>query len=360
MPSFDQFTRYLILVGVLSSTLYLSGAWYAHLKWFDIAPQFTGNTSLNQKLLFLKNRWPRTGPTTVIIGASVALNNFDGDRLQQVEGRDVLNIGAEGLALSETIDLFTKAERIFTADDVIFVGPFDLLFDPDSTAFEVPEKVFDRYIKGEMNWIEEFSYRDVPASVDMAKHRDQFLNNRASVYTNDFTSTGSLPLEVYWPDIYRGRLVRLGWRDTYDCVGCGATLEKLCHDVVMSGRQFTMIVPPLSPYIMKQRPDIRNRYEKGRAMLEHVLNSCGGKFFDVGRASSFGDSCFVDFLHLNAEGARRVTDLFVAWRRDPSMVQSSRFECPAPQNGLPPVDQLRLLEERQSTSPSSYNSADRR
>ncbi|MGA7385727.1 MAG: hypothetical protein WBW81_13855, partial [Methylocella sp.] len=86
--------------------LYIAGAWYAHLKMSDIAPQFTANGPLNQKILFLRGIWPKNGPVTAVIGASMALNNFDSDRFESRTGASVINLGANGITLSEADSLY--------------------------------------------------------------------------------------------------------------------------------------------------------------------------------------------------------------------------------------------------------------
>jgi hypothetical protein len=95
MGEMYNFARYLVLVFGLSTGLYVGGAWYARANWQELAPQFTANRPLNQKLLFLKNLWPMPEHATVVLGARMALNNFDSDRFMEVQGGPVINAGAD-------------------------------------------------------------------------------------------------------------------------------------------------------------------------------------------------------------------------------------------------------------------------
>ena len=60
------------------------------------------------------------------------------------------------------------------------------------------------------------------------------------------------------------------------------------------------------------------------------MAACGGKLFDVASVASLADDCFVDFMHLNGQGARRLTDLFIAWRRGASASGRAAVDCAAP------------------------------
>ena len=58
-----------------------------------------------------------------------------------------------------------------------------------------------------------------------------------------------------------------------------------------------------------------------------MLKQCDGGFFDAAAWSDFDDSCFADFAHLNAEGMRRMTGVFVDWRAGRAKQQDKRIIC---------------------------------
>src|SRR5258708_21460058 len=102
---------------------------YMHFAWPSVAPQFTSNPTFNQKVLFLRKRWPTAAATTVIVGSSQAINNFDSDYLQAHDRRPVLNLGADGLSLAEDAKLLNNVENNFPVQKVIMVLQFNELRD---------------------------------------------------------------------------------------------------------------------------------------------------------------------------------------------------------------------------------------
>ena len=64
-----------------------------------IAPLFTPNLPLNEKMRFLREYRPGPQPITVVSGASIALNDIDSDLLEEQERRPFVNLGANGVSV---------------------------------------------------------------------------------------------------------------------------------------------------------------------------------------------------------------------------------------------------------------------
>ena len=64
---------------------------------FGVAPLFTPNVPLNEKMRFLREHRLDAAPVGVVSGASIALNDVDSDLLEDREKRPFINLGANGI-----------------------------------------------------------------------------------------------------------------------------------------------------------------------------------------------------------------------------------------------------------------------
>src|ERR1700685_2376768 len=64
-----------------------------------IAPLFTPNLPLNEKMRFIRDHRLASTPIAVVSGASVALNDIDSDLLEDEEGRPFINLGSNGISV---------------------------------------------------------------------------------------------------------------------------------------------------------------------------------------------------------------------------------------------------------------------
>ena len=318
---------YLLCLFFLAVLMAAAISAYMHFAWPAVAPQFTSNPTFNQKVLFLRKRWPTATATTVIVGSSQAINNFDSDYLQAYDRRPVLNLGADGLSLAEDAKLLTNVENNFPVQKVIMVLQFNELRDGTDNHFALSPSLFARYVQGKVSWIEEFSYRDLQGFLNIVQHRKTILNSRTTYSSADFTETGAVPLEIYGAQIDSARWNGIGLLKAGGCAHCLQQVRSMCEDVTRSGRQFILVAPPISPYIGARRPDIVERYDRGRQIMSQLMSACHGALFDIGAMASLDDDCFADFEHLNARGARAVTQLFVQGRQPGAAADARPISC---------------------------------
>lgn len=338
-----QFGVYLLVAGVLIFGLYIAGAALSQKYLSDIAPQFTINTVVNQKLLFLKHHWPARQPVTLVIGSSMATADFDSDALQQATGHPVLNIGAPGATFPEVQIYYDVAKAVFPVRDVVIVAQFDEVRNTGSR-LKIDKNVLEKYITGKMNFLQEFSYRDLWNTIDILSHKQWILKDHHNYNNADFTMTGNVRLDVHGSainaDLWNAHNLGPGDFDaTGHCQGCGQSLSNLCQSARSSGHAVTIYIPPITNYIVRTRPDIARRYKWGRRVIEQVAASCGAKVFDVGEHAQFGDACFADYVHMNATGATPATHLFVDWLLGRPLPPFSSVSCPGGDNGpgFPPA-----------------------
>jgi hypothetical protein len=330
---------YLLVVAVLVAGLYLSGAFAARVYLRDLAPQFADNTFFNQKLLFLKRSWPVRGPVKFVLGSSLAANDFDSAQLQTVAGQRVLNLGVDGFFLPEIQKFYTSVRPDFNVDEVIIVTQFNDLKGVGFSRIAVKPQIMSQYIGGRMNFLREFSYRNLVQTVNLWRDRRNILHNPSNYGSMDFDSTGAAPLQIHGAQIAPARwnALQLGvdpFDARGDCHGCGAALFRLCQSARATGVPISLVIPPLSNHILQSRPDIARWYAQGRTMIRSVGATCGAKVFDVAQAARVSDTCFADFAHLDADGARQITALYLAWRDGRRTPPGVAVSCPGP---LPPA-----------------------
>jgi hypothetical protein len=148
----------------------------------------------------------------------------------------------------------------------------------------------------------------------IAKYEWNTLYGNPHVYEYlGFTKTGSVLLYIRKKDIDPIR-----WNPKQEfpasCQHCMTALTSMCTTARQHKIPFFVVLPSLTQFIRSARPDVHKIYEDRRQKLAVAVADCGGRLFDADRYANFDDSCFADFAHLNAEGDRQTTQLFLQWK----------------------------------------------
>lgn len=321
-------SRFLVSFSIVVLVLALTTFWLV----LPIAPQFTGNASFDQKLLFLRQHPPRPDKTlTLAIGSSMALNNLDTDLIEAASGKATLNLGVWGMSLQDTSRLASQIEQIYPVADIILATQFFEMRDKPQTNFVISDDALRAYLSNPSP-LAGLSYRDFYAELRLRQNWQKKYANPRSYMNLSFTRTGAVPLAIPHDAIAPSR-----WNPQEDfdpaCRNCMEEINALCRKTLGQGRSFTVVLPPLTHWIMEHRPEIKAIHDDRERRLLATLKQCGGAFFDAATWGDFDDSCFADFAHLNAEGMKKMTDLFVAWRSDSGQLQRRLILCNSKQGG---------------------------
>ena len=160
-----------------------------------IAPLFTANLPLNEKMRFLRDHRPGPAPLAVISGASIALNDIDSDLLEDEEKQPFVNMGANGVSVPTSEQIYKQLADLYPVREVIFAASPIEMRDEYRSDVEVPTPVFRRYVLGRMTVAEEFTYRDISGLMSYWKNWNEY-HSRTSLSSMAFTRTGAVPLEV--------------------------------------------------------------------------------------------------------------------------------------------------------------------
>jgi len=292
-----------------------------------VAPFFTPNLPLNEKMRVLRDHRPGPTPIAVISGASVALNDVDSDLLEDREGRPFINLGAQGISVPSSEWLYEQVAAIYPVGEVIFAASPVEFRNAYRSDVEVPTPVFRRYVLGKMTMAEEFTYRDIPGLISYVKNWHEY-HSRTSGSSLAFTKTGAVPLEssVDAPGrrTWNGEAV---FDLTTDCVHCMDDLAQFCRDARGAGLPFTVVVGPIWPEVTERLPRIRAIVANRRAQLRAVAQQCNATLFDITDYATLDDPCFANSLHLNAQGMSAMTAQFVRFRRGQSIPKGMALPC---------------------------------
>lgn len=291
-----------------------------------IAPQFTGNLSFDQKLLYLRQHPPLADmPLTLVVGSSMALNNLDTDILADEDGGPALNLGVWGMSLHDSGKLANQFEKLYRIDEIILAVQFFEMLDEPQTSFVISDDSLRTYLNRSRPLAGLF-YRNFYESLKIRRDWHRKYDNPLS-YTNlKFTVTGAVPLSLSHDAIAPERWTP-SQKFSSACTNCMAEIDTLCRATRAKGLPFTTVMPPLTHWIKEKRLDVKAIYADRRERLHAAIAACNGAVFDVAVWADFDDSCFADFAHLNTLGMKYMTALFVEWRAGHLQPRSRPITC---------------------------------
>jgi hypothetical protein len=291
-----------------------------------IAPLFTPNLPLNEKMRFLREHRPGSAPITVVSGASIALNDIDSDLLEDEEGRPFVNLGANGISVPTSEQFYQRLADLYPVREIIFAASPVEMRDAYRSDVEVPTSVFRRYLLGRMTMAEEFTYRDISGLMSYWKNWSDY-HSRTSPTSMVFTKTGAVPLEI--DAVAAG--ARTGISEALDlnphCTRCMSDLAQFCQDVRREGRPFTIVLGPVLPDVIEQDPGVRTVIADRKEQFRTVAEGCNAQLFDITDFATLDDSCFANSLHLNAQGMSAMTAQLVRFRRGESIPKGMALTC---------------------------------
>ncbi len=314
------------IITCLATALGICAAVELTCLFLGIAPLFTPNLPLNEKMRFLREHRPGSAPITVVSGASIALNDIDSDMLEDEERRPFVNLGANGISVPSSEQFYQQLADLYPVREVIFAASPVEMRDAYRSDVEVPTPVFRRYVLGRMTMAEEFTYRDISGLMSYWKNWSDY-HSRTSPTSMAFTKTGAVPLEI---DVGAAG-PRAGISEALDlnphCTRCMSDLSQFCRDVRREGQPFTIVLGPVLPDVIEQNPRVRAVIADRKEQFRTVAEGCNAQLFDITDYATLEDSCFANSLHLNAHGMSAMTAQLVRFRRGESIPKGMTLTC---------------------------------
>jgi hypothetical protein len=314
------------IITCLATALAICAAVELTCLFIGIAPLFTPNLPLNEKMRFLREHRPGSAPITVVSGASIALNDIDSDLLEDQERRPFVNLGANGISVPTSEQFYQRLADLYPVREVIFAASPVEMRDAYRSDVEVPTPVFRRYVLGTMTMAEEFTYRDISGLMSYWKNWSDY-HSRTSPTSMVFTKTGAVPLEI---DADAAG-PRVGFSEALDlnphCTRCMGDLAQFCRDVRREGRPFTIVLGPVLPGVIEQNPRVHAVIADRKEQFYTVAEGCNAQLFDIADYATLDDSCFANSLHLNAQGMSAMTAQLARFRRGESIPKGMTLTC---------------------------------
>lgn len=291
-----------------------------------IAPLFTPNLPLNEKMRFLRDHRPGRTPITVVSGASIALNDIDSDLLEAGEGQSFVNLGANGVSVSSSEQFYRQLADLYPVREVIFAASPIEMRDAYRSDVEVPTPVFRRYLLGRMTLAEEFTYRDMSGLISYWNNWNGY-HSRTSPTSMAFNKTGAVPLEIHVDASGLRGNVSATFDMSPHCTRCMSDVAQFCRDVRSEGRFFTIVLGPVLPDVIEHNPGVRAVIADRTEQVRLVAKKCEAQLFDITDYAHLDESCFANSLHLNAEGMSAMTAQLFRFRRGDSLPRGMRLNC---------------------------------
>jgi hypothetical protein len=271
------------------------------------APRFSSSESFNEKARWLRNAGTMSCDM-LIAGSSIALNNVDALGIKRTLGENaVLNTGSWGLTIPESAALLSILAPMCRPRIIIvaaFIGDFGPI---GRKAIDWP--LFARYISGAPAAEMYLRTFDPSYYVRALLHRRQYSTKKASIYESlQFDETGSVLLDCDRFEVDEARWNGYKSSPAADRRLIGSDLDALTAIGQIAreqSAQFIFVVPPLRTVAQSVVNETDNAKEIWRE-ITRTVEAAGGSILSLSGSTSFDDSNFVDYAHLNACGAKKV------------------------------------------------------
>ncbi|NVN89337.1 MAG: hypothetical protein HXX11_01925 [Desulfuromonadales bacterium] len=272
-------------------------------------PTITNSLSFDAKIKFLRQNRHLFDSRTVIAGSSMCLNNIDADFLRRTvsEAGPLVNLGAWGLQLDETryfLGFFLEhAPRVRT---VVLIGQAVDFGESRAEQFFNRSEVWS-YITGQESILQSIKHFNLLKAIKNWQSYDQLNRTHRQYEGLLFDETGTALLDISPTERKKRRWDSYGLSPVVNKDALG-DLEKLCKEMRGKGLRFIFVIPPV-------RQEYRQHAESLRILTafkqrtSEILARNGGQFVDGDEKLALQDDCFIDMMHLNQRGARRVAEL---------------------------------------------------
>lgn len=272
-------------------------------------PTITNSISLDAKIRFLRQNRELFGARTVFAGSSVCFNNVDVAYLNHrlPWAASFVNISAWGLQMDGTrvlLDFFL--EHAPHVHNVVLVGQIvDFRSSREGGLFD-REEVWS-YISGRDSILFSVRHFNPWKSLENWRTFDNLARTNQRYDGLMFDETGTVMLDIPQTKLNGNRWNGYGL-ETETNPFAFRELEKLCAKLRKSGIRCIFVVTPVRQAYRQHSKSFHALEEfKGEARSIVVRNS--GIFVDADEQLHLKDDCFIDMMHLNNRGARKVAEL---------------------------------------------------
>ena len=272
----------------------------------------TNSISLDARLYEMKNM-DAEHFDVVALGSSMTLYQLDGETFVQHlnEGDGFYNFSAWGLQISDSRKLLEYLVEAYTPHSVVIFGN---IADFDEAA----ESIID--MKAVRNYLDDNAWNDIRNTLDFGypnnrETKKMYMDRRyAPTELNEdlrYDKWGGVLLNVYGEDILKAR---------YDAYYTGEPrqlqydeLAYIAKYLADRGIKLYYVQTPCREHYLSERQGGYDIFVQHCDTCRDIIESNGGyyqSFFDY---NEYTDVYFADCIHLNKDGALKLTEEFCRW-----------------------------------------------
>lgn len=292
-----------------------------------VAPQFIASLSFDEKARFFKEIKPEQ-PQMIALGSSVTMNHLDSTLLTNLDNRPTkfVNFATYGLQLPEFKNLAQFSTRLLGKPDTLLVvsSPVDFTV---CTPSEIEKAQFYVSFKDlKQDDVITYVRSNMPTSFYHAKYRTlwrmldpklimqvrDLRNRRNTLESLQFDAGGSVLLNVSKDSVSANRWEGIGWGETIDKLepsnACYQSLQDFAEYAKQEGMQLVFVNSPIRKAFLDRFDPQGERMAFHRKQLATILKNSGFTLLDAQQdLSTLSDEFYADAMHLNQNGAQRLT-----------------------------------------------------
>lgn len=296
-----------LVAGTLTALLCMAFAVCIASQPASPGPHLSDSVSFNEKAKWLRHHLNDQNCDIVVLGSSMALNNFNADSFRSRWPSKIINTGFWGASPGDALSILRTTLKICTPKLILFPTYFgDYIYNNQKLDFDS----FTKFLLDDSITSLIYAYAH---NVDLKYFIDNALRSRQANYRDrllyaslNFDWSGGVGLACQnfivdsnrWDGHRSFSPLPQPLQESIDAIGELARLAK-AH-----GALFIVAVTPMRLAAEEALPlaPIMSLWEK----VEGVIRASEGYFFR-GRTEQFNDSLFTDFAHLNICGAKKWT-----------------------------------------------------
>lgn len=272
-------------------------------------PTITNSISLDAKIKFLRNNKQLFGSRTVVAGSSLCLNNLDVAFLNRTLpwAAPCVNLSAWGMQIESTdffLDFFlAHASHV---QNVVLIGQMvDFRSSRSGGLFD--RKEVWSYISGREDLLFRVRHFNLFKSLKNWQSFDRLSDTNKRYEGLMLDETGSVMLDIpeSMLDGKRWNTYGLETETNEEAYRC---LEAICVKLRSRNLHYIFLVPPVRQAFRSHVASFQ-ALEDFKEHVRRIVIRNGGIYVDADSQLHLKDDCFVDMMHLNRNGARKVAEL---------------------------------------------------
>ncbi|MGD9706500.1 MAG: hypothetical protein AB7V07_02355 [Candidatus Delongbacteria bacterium] len=269
------------------------------------APKFSNSISFNEKIDFIRSK-DLSKVEYIAVGSSMTLNNVDSETMVKYFGKNYLNLGSWGFKISDNYKFIREMADVFPDLKVVLISTGFMDFSSSVRNIEVDYGLVKNSVNHNIGPLAYLMSFDLKYLQENSKKNIHNKERRNSYQNLSYDTHGGAVL-----DIEPVHIDTLRWNMNIKNFAVSReeleSLKELIEFLNSRGIKTCIAVSP-------QREGLNDKETIGmiksnNAMIRSVIETAGGLLVDPYIYGTWPDSLFVDYAHLNNNGAVKYTEI---------------------------------------------------